>query len=84
MQSFLIRMIHLYRRVLSPLIGNQCRFSPSCSHYTEQAIRLYGPWRGSWLGIKRICRCQPLCKGGHDPVPGDEDAGQDSGVNTGR
>ena len=74
MQTVLIRLIHLYRRLLSPLIGQQCRFEPSCSRYTEQAIELYGPWRGSWMGIKRILRCQPFCKGGHDPVPGNEDA----------
>ncbi|MBS3744069.1 MAG: membrane protein insertion efficiency factor YidD [Wenzhouxiangellaceae bacterium] len=66
-------MIHAYRRFLSPLIGQQCRFTPTCSHYAEQAIELYGPARGSWLALKRILRCHPLCAGGHDPVPGNED-----------
>jgi len=74
MQSFLIRLIHFYRRWLSPLIGQHCRFTPSCSRYAEQAIALYGPGRGCWLALRRIGRCHPLCRGGHDPVPGNEDA----------
>lgn len=78
MQSLLIRSIHLYRRVLSPLVGRQCRFTPSCSRYAEQAIELYGPGRGSWIALGRILRCQPFCSGGEDPVPGNEDA-PDSG-----
>ncbi|NKI35898.1 membrane protein insertion efficiency factor YidD [Wenzhouxiangella sp. XN79A] len=72
MQRLLIGLIHVYRRVLSPLIGQQCRFTPSCSRYTEEAIELYGAGRGSWMGFKRILRCQPFCAGGHDPVPGSE------------
>jgi putative membrane protein insertion efficiency factor len=72
MQRLLIGLIHLYRRTLSPLIGQQCRFTPSCSRYTEEAIELYGAGRGSWMGFKRILRCQPFCAGGHDPVPGSE------------
>lgn len=72
MQRLLIGLIHLYRKLLSPLIGQQCRFTPSCSRYTEEAIELYGAWRGSWMGFKRILRCQPFCEGGHDPVPGSE------------
>jgi hypothetical protein len=74
MQALLIALIRLYRRVLSPLIGGQCRFTPTCSNYAEQAIELYGPWRGSWMALKRILRCHPLCDGGVDPVPGNEDA----------
>lgn len=74
MQALLIALIRLYRRVLSPLIGGQCRFTPTCSNYAEQAIELYGPWRGSWMALKRILRCHPLCAGGVDPVPGNEDA----------
>jgi putative membrane protein insertion efficiency factor len=72
-QTFLIKSIHVYRRLLSPVIGQQCRFTPTCSQYAEQAIELYGPARGSWMAAKRILRCQPLCEGGHDPVPGNED-----------
>lgn len=73
-KSILIRLIHVYRRLLSPIIGQQCRFHPTCSHYAEQAIELYGPARGSWMAFKRILRCQPFCAGGLDPVPGNEDA----------
>ncbi|MEM1081619.1 MAG: membrane protein insertion efficiency factor YidD [Pseudomonadota bacterium] len=74
MKTTLITLIHWYRRWLSPLLGQRCRFEPSCSRYTEQAIELYGPWHGSWLGFKRILRCHPLNEGGYDPVPGNEDA----------
>lgn len=66
-------LIKAYRYLLSPWIGGQCRFSPTCSVYAEQAIELHGPWRGSWLAIKRLARCHPLCPGGEDPVPGNED-----------
>lgn len=72
MQRLLIGLIHVYRRVLSPLIGQQCRFTPTCSRYAEEAIELYGAGRGSWMAFKRILRCQPLCAGGEDPVPGSE------------
>ena len=61
--------ITLYRSLLSPLLGQTCRFTPSCSHYTATAIRRFGPWRGSWLGVKRIARCHPWSPGGEDPVP---------------
>ncbi|MDX1624905.1 MAG: membrane protein insertion efficiency factor YidD [Wenzhouxiangellaceae bacterium] len=73
MQRILIGLIHVYRRTLSPVVGQQCRFEPTCSRYAEQAIELYGPWRGSWMAAGRILRCNPFCAGGHDPVPGSED-----------
>lgn len=62
-------LIHLYRATLSPLLGSACRYTPSCSRYTEEAITRFGPWRGSWMGIRRIGRCHPWHPGGHDPVP---------------
>ena len=62
--------IRVYQKVLSPLFGGHCRYHPSCSHYTYEAIEIHGAAKGSWLGVKRIGRCQPLYKGGFDPVPG--------------
>lgn len=54
---------------LSHLIGNQCRFYPSCSHYTQDAVREHGSAKGCYLGIRRILRCHPFNEGGYDPVP---------------
>lgn len=59
----------LYRWVISPLIGPRCRFLPTCSEYALIAIERFGPIKGSWLTLKRLVRCQPLCEGGFDPVP---------------
>lgn len=69
MQSLLILLIRVYRTILSPMLGPRCRFEPSCSQYTQEAIAAHGALKGSWLGVKRICRCHPLHPGGFDPVP---------------
>jgi hypothetical protein len=61
--------IRFYRRVLSPLKPPMCRFSPTCSQYAIEALETHGVLRGSWLALRRIARCHPLCAGGHDPVP---------------
>lgn len=63
-------MIRLYQITLSPFIGNQCRFHPSCSNYALQAIDRWGAIRGSWLALRRLGRCHPFHEGGFDPVPG--------------
>jgi putative membrane protein insertion efficiency factor len=62
-------LIHGYRLALSPLLGPRCRYVPSCSHYTEEAIERFGVTRGGLLGLWRILRCHPFARGGLDPVP---------------
>jgi putative membrane protein insertion efficiency factor len=63
----LIGCVRVYQWTLSPLIGRQCRFHPSCSNYYIQAVEKYGPFRGSWRGLLRILRCHPFHPGGYDP-----------------
>jgi len=62
-------MIKIYQKTISKALPPSCRFMPSCSHYTAEALKKYGPIKGSWLGIKRILRCHPWNPGGYDPVP---------------
>ena len=69
MKLILLGLIRLYQSTLSRVLPPTCRFYPSCSQYSYQAIRRYGPWRGGWLSLKRIARCHPLNPGGYDPVP---------------
>jgi uncharacterized protein len=63
----LISFVRAYQAVLSPLLGGSCRFEPSCSAYFIEAVQKYGPWRGSWMGVRRILRCHPFHPGGQDP-----------------
>ena len=69
MTRLLVALIHGYQYLLSPLLGNHCRFSPSCSHYACQALHKYGMLRGVWLTVCRLGRCHPWHAGGHDPLP---------------
>ena len=64
----LILVIYLYRLALSPIVGNDCRFLPTCSFYAEEALRKHGAFRGSIFAIKRVLRCHPWHEGGYDPV----------------
>jgi uncharacterized protein len=66
---FGIGLIKLYRVTLSPFLGRQCRYLPTCSEYTEEAVRRFGLWAGIWIGLARIQRCGPLGASGYDPVP---------------
>jgi putative membrane protein insertion efficiency factor len=63
----LIGLVRLYQITLSPIVGRQCRFHPTCSNYFIGAVEKYGALRGAWRGIKRICRCHPWHPGGIDP-----------------
>nr|WP_205074054.1 membrane protein insertion efficiency factor YidD [Parvibium lacunae] len=65
----LLALISIYRYAISPWLGPRCRFYPSCSTYAQEALKLHGPWRGSYLSIKRVLRCGPWTSGGVDPVP---------------
>ncbi len=66
---FFLVLIRIYQFAISPLLGSNCRFTPTCSNYGVEAIKKYGPFKGGWLTIKRIGRCHPWGKHGHDPVP---------------
>jgi putative membrane protein insertion efficiency factor len=70
--AIMLGVIRAYQKMLSPLLGAKCRFHPSCSRYTYEAIEVHGALKGSWLGVKRIGRCQPFHEGGFDPVPGSD------------
>ena len=68
MKFLVLDLLGIYKAVVSPFLPPACRFEPTCSEYTRQAVEKYGALKGSWIGFKRIMRCQPFCKGGHDPV----------------
>ena len=65
----LIGMVRFYQQFISPFTPATCRFTPTCSRYTLEALQKHGAFRGSWLGVKRIVRCQPWGSSGYDPVP---------------
>ena len=69
MTWILLFLIRVYQRTLSRVMGDVCRFYPSCSNYSYEALERYGWLRGSWLALRRIARCHPFTRGGFDPVP---------------
>jgi uncharacterized protein len=68
MKYLVLDLLGIYKVMVSPFLPPACRFEPTCSEYTRQAVEKYGALKGTWMGVKRILRCQPFCKGGHDPV----------------
>ena len=68
MKYLILDLLGVYKAMVSPFLPPACRFEPTCSEYMRQAVEKYGAVKGTWLGVKRILRCQPFCKGGHDPV----------------
>jgi len=69
MKQLLLALIRIYQYTISPLLGRRCRFFPSCSEYTAEALHKHGAVKGARLGLKRISRCHPWNPGGFDPVP---------------
>lgn len=69
MARILVWIVKVYQLVLSPFFGQQCRFYPTCSQYSVEAIQKHGALLGSYYTIRRLLRCHPWCEGGHDPIP---------------
>lgn len=67
--ALLILLVKFYQLFISPVIGPRCRFTPTCSEYAVEALKIHGALKGAWLTIKRLSRCHPMHPGGHDPVP---------------
>ena len=72
MKAILMGLVKGYRFLLSPWLGSACRFEPTCSAYSLEALQLHGAAAGSYLTMVRLARCQPWCAGGHDPVPAEK------------
>jgi putative membrane protein insertion efficiency factor len=68
MKFLVLDLLGIYKVMISPFLPSACRFEPTCSEYARGAVEKYGSLRGTWMAAKRILRCQPFCKGGHDPV----------------
>ena len=69
MKKVLLLLLRSYQMIISPLLGPCCRFYPTCSEYAYQAVKDFGPWRGSYLAARRLLRCNPWHRGGYDPLP---------------
>ena len=69
MKTVLIALVRFYRYAISPMLGRNCRFHPTCSEYAIEALERHGALRGGWMAAKRVGRCHPFNAGGYDPVP---------------
>lgn len=69
LSTIILLLVYFYRSCISPLTPPSCRYTPTCSAYMIEAVKKHGPFKGLWLGIKRICRCHPWGGSGYDPVP---------------
>jgi putative membrane protein insertion efficiency factor len=69
MNRLLVWLLRAYQLLVSPMLGESCRFYPSCSNYAIEAVKVHGAARGGWLAVRRVCRCHPWNAGGVDPVP---------------
>lgn len=69
MKKLLLLLIRFYKRFISPILPPSCRYYPTCSAYAYEAISVYGVWKGGFMAVKRILRCNPFFPGGYDPVP---------------
>lgn len=69
MKTVLIALVRFYRYAISPMLGRNCRFHPTCSEYAIEALERHGALRGGWMAAKRVGRCHPFNSGGYDPVP---------------
>ncbi len=69
MRRLVVGFIKLYQLLLSPILGQNCRFQPTCSHYASQAIDRFGVIKGGYLSLRRLIKCHPFHEGGYDPVP---------------
>lgn len=65
----LVLLVRIYQGTLSPMVGRQCRYVPTCSNYAIDALNEFGPIKGSWLALRRVLRCHPFARGGYDPAP---------------
>ncbi len=68
-RNLVVGLIRIYQKLVSPGLGANCRYQPTCSSYAAEAVSRFGVFRGGWLGVRRVGRCHPLRPGGHDPVP---------------